>query len=47
MRQHGLQAARGGHPHGPKAHDGTITDRPHEMWATDMTTTVTTEEGQV
>jgi putative transposase len=49
MRQHGLQAPqRVGHPHGPKAHDGTIiTSRPHEMWGTDMTTTVTTEEGQV
>jgi transposase InsO family protein len=49
MRQHGLQAAqRVGHPHGPKAHDGTIiTDRPDELWGTDMTTTVTTEEGQV
>jgi transposase InsO family protein len=49
MREHGLQAPqRAGHPHGPKAHDGTIlTDRPDEMWGTDMTTTVTTEEGQV
>jgi transposase InsO family protein len=37
-----------GHAHGPKAHDGTIiTERPDEMWGTDMTTTVTTEEGQV
>jgi len=49
MREHGLQAPqRVGHPHGPKAHDGTIlTDRPDELWGTDMTTTVTTEEGQV
>jgi putative transposase len=49
MRQHGLQAPqRVGHPHGPKVHDGTIiTERPDEMWGTDMTTTVTTEEGQV
>jgi transposase InsO family protein len=49
MRQNGLQAPqRVGHPHGPKAHDGTIiTDRPDELWGTDMTTTVTTEEGQV
>jgi transposase InsO family protein len=49
MREHGLQAPqRVGHPHGPKAHDGTIlTDRPGELWGTDMTTTVTTEEGQV
>jgi transposase InsO family protein len=49
MREHGLQAPhRVGHPHGPKAHDGTIiTDRPDELWGTDMTTTVTTDEGQV
>ncbi len=49
MREQGLQAPhRVGHPHGPKAHDGTIiTDRPDEMWGTDMTTTVTTDEGQV
>jgi len=49
MRRHGLQAPqRVGHPHGPKAHDGTIiTERPDEMWGTDMTTTVTTGEGQV
>jgi transposase InsO family protein len=49
MRGHGLQAPqRAGHPHGPRAHDGTIlTDRPDELWGTDMTTTVTTEEGQV
>lgn len=45
--QHGLQAPqRVGHPHGPKAHDGTITTpRPNLMWGTDMTTTVTTQEG--
>jgi transposase InsO family protein len=44
MREHGLQAPqRVGHPRGPKAHDGTIlTERPY-----DMTTTVTTDEGQV
>jgi transposase InsO family protein len=49
MREQGLQAQqRVGHPHGPKAHDGTIlTERPDEMWGTDMTTTVTTDEGQV
>jgi transposase InsO family protein len=49
MRLHGLQAPqRVGRPHGPKAHDGTIiTDRPDELWGTDMTTTVTTGEGQV
>ena len=47
MRVQGLQAPqRVGHPHGPKAHDGTIiTERPDEMWGTDATTTVTTEEG--
>jgi transposase InsO family protein len=49
MREQGLQAPqRVGHPHGPKAHDGTVvTERPDEMWGTDMTTTVTIEEGQV
>jgi transposase InsO family protein len=49
MREHGLQAPhRVGHPHGPKAHDGTIiTDHPDELWGTDMTTSVTTGEGQV
>ena len=36
MREHPLQAPRrGGHAHGPKAHDGTInTERPDEMWGT-------------
>jgi putative transposase len=49
MREHGLQAPqRVGDPHGPKAHDGAIiTVTPDEMWGTDMTTTVTTGEGQV
>jgi transposase InsO family protein len=49
MREQGLQAPqRVGHPHGLKAHDGTIiTERPDEMWGTDATTTVTAEEGQV
>jgi transposase InsO family protein len=49
MREHGLQAPQPvGHPHGPRAHDGTIlTERPDELWGTDMTTTVTTGEGQV
>lgn len=48
MREHGLQAPRRvGHPHGPKAHDGTIiTEMPDEMWGTDATTTITLEEGQ-
>jgi len=47
MREHGLQApGRVGHAHGPKAHDGTIiTPRPDMMWGTDLTTTITTEEG--
>jgi len=47
MREHHLQAPRrGGDAHGPKAHDGTITtEKPDEMWGTDMTTTVTTGEG--
>jgi transposase InsO family protein len=49
MREYGLQAPqRTGRPHGPKAHDGTIiTEVPDVMWGTDMTTTVTTGEGQV
>ena len=47
MREHGLQAPhRAGHPHGPKAHDGTITtEAPDVMWGTDMTSTVTVGEG--
>ena len=47
MQKHGLQAYhRVGHPHGPKAHDGTIiTETPDEMWGTDATTTITVEEG--
>jgi transposase InsO family protein len=49
MREHHLQAPRrGGNRHGPKAHDGTITtEEPDTMWGTDMTTTVTTDEGLV
>jgi transposase InsO family protein len=49
MREHDLQAPqRVGRPHGPKAHDGTITTaRPDQMWGTDMTTTVTTDDGRV
>ena len=48
MRQHGLQVPqRVGHPHGPKAHDGTIvTEQPDVMWGTDATTTITLDEGQ-
>jgi putative transposase len=43
--EHGLQApGRVGRPHGPKAHDGTIrTERVDEMWATDLTSTLTGE----
>ena len=49
MREHHLQApGRGGHAHGPGAHDGTITtEEPDVMWGTDMTTTVTTGRGTV
>jgi transposase InsO family protein len=48
MRRHGLQAPhRLGQAHGPKAHDGSIlADRPDTLWGTDLTTTVTLEEGQ-
>lgn len=41
-----LVPQRTGSPHGPKAHDGTITtDRPDEMWGTDATQTHTIEQG--
>jgi putative transposase len=49
MRAHQLLApTRQGHPHGPKAHDGTIIP-PHvdAMWGTDRTATYTRQEGQV
>ena len=47
MREHGLQAPhRVGNAHGPKVHDRSIiTEHPDVMWGTDLTTTVTTEEG--
>jgi transposase InsO family protein len=47
MRENCLSAfQRQGRPHGPKAHDGTIkTQRVDEMWGTDMTTTLTLQEG--
>jgi transposase InsO family protein len=47
MREHGLLAhQRKGTPHGPRAHDGTITtERVDEMWGTDLTS-VMTGEGQ-
>jgi putative transposase len=46
LRAAGLLApTRVGHPHGPKAHDGTIIpDRPDAMWGTDATAGWT-EEG--
>lgn len=48
MREHNLSACLGqGTPRGSKAHDGTITPQTIDtMWGTDMTTTVTLEEGQ-
>ncbi len=47
MRENGLLApGRVGKPHGPRAHDRSITTRrPDQMWGTDMTTTVTLAEG--
>ncbi len=44
-REHGLQAPhRIGRLRGPRAHDGTIrTERVDEMWATDLTSTLTGE----
>ena len=49
MRAHQLLApTRQGHPHGPKAHDGTIIPAYVDMmWGTDMTATYTRQEGQV
>lgn len=49
MRAHQLLApTRQGHPHGPKAHDGTIISAQIDtMWGTDMTATFTQQEGQV
>lgn len=47
MREnHLLAPTRVGRPHGPKAHDGTITTtRPDEMWGIDITSTVTLRDG--
>ena len=47
MREHNLLApTRAGQPHGPKAHDGTITTTmPDEVWGIDITSTVTRREG--
>jgi putative transposase len=49
MRENGLSAPnRVGSPRGPRNHDGTIIpERLDTMWGTDMTTTFTTEHGQV
>ena len=49
MRAHQqLAPTRQGHPHGPKAHDGTIIPAYVDMmWGTDMTATYTRQEGQV
>lgn len=48
MRDYSLSAWLGqGTPQGKKAHDGTIIPETIDtMWGTDMTTTVTTDEGQ-
>ena len=43
-----LAPTRQGHPHGPKAHDGTIIPAQVDMmWGTAMTATFTHQEGQV
>jgi transposase InsO family protein len=49
MREHDLAAARaGGTPWRPRANDGTIIpEGVDQMWGTDMTAAVTTQEGQV
>ena len=49
MRAHQLLApTRQGHPHGPKAHAGTLSPAQVDtMWGTDMTATCTRQEGQV
>ena len=49
MRAHQLLApTRQGHPHGPKAHDGTIIPAQVDtMWGTDMTAAYTRQDGQV
>ena len=49
MREAGLLApSRAGGPRGPRSHDGTIIpEHPNTMWGADLTTTMTTEEGQV
>ena len=49
MRENNLLApARARRVLGPRSHDGTITtERPDEMWGTDLTATMTVEDGQV
>ena len=49
MREAGLLApSRAGGARGPRNHDGTIIPQhPDTMWGTDLTTTVTTGDGQV
>lgn len=49
MRENNLLApARARRVLGPRNHDGTITtERPDEMWGTDLTATMTVEDGQV
>ena len=47
MGENGLLAPHRAIRAEPKAHDGTIiTDRVNEMWGTDMTQTITVEEGR-
>jgi putative transposase len=41
-----LAPTRGGHAHGPKGHDGTITtEQPDQMWGMDATSCLTRGEG--
>ena len=49
MGEHDLLAPqRVGKPHGPKAHDGSITtEAVDRMWGCDMTTTLTRRDGNV
>jgi hypothetical protein len=43
-----LAPSRVGGARGPRAHDGTIIPvAPNTLWGTDLTTTVTLEDGQV
>lgn len=48
MREAGLLApSRLGKPRGPHPHDGTIIPTsPNTLWGTDLTTTITTQQGQ-